>query len=82
LTKKTSEDRVKPIVDYLLSPEVGQLLATNGKFPSTHPDVENGLKEGQTFLWLGWDFINTHEDLGALIRYCMDLFYDESGVKR
>lgn len=82
LTKKTSEDRVKPIVDYLLSPEVGQLLATNGKFPSAHPDVENGLKEDQSFLWLGWDFINTHGDLGALIRYCMDLFYDESGVKR
>lgn len=82
LTKKASEEKVKPIVDYLLSPEVGQLMATNGRFPSTHSDVNNGLKEGQSFLWLGWDFINSHDDLGALIRHCMDIFYEESGVKR
>lgn len=82
LTKKDSEKRVKPIVDYLLSPEVGQLLADNGKFPSTHPDVDNGLDQSQGFMWLGWDFINSHDDLGALIRHCMDIFYDESGVKK
>jgi ABC-type Fe3+ transport system substrate-binding protein len=82
LTKKSSAEKVKPIVDYLLSPEVGQLLAANGKFPSTHPDVDNGLDEKQSFFWLGWDFINAHDDLGELINRCIEIFNEESGVKK
>ena len=33
LTKKSSKEKVKPLVDFFLSEEVGQLLSTNGKFP-------------------------------------------------
>ncbi len=82
LTKESSREEVKPIVDYLLSKEVGQLLATNGKFPSTNTEVDNGLREDQKFMWLGWDFINSHDDLGALINHCMEIFYEESGVEK
>ena len=82
LTKKSSAEKVKPIVDYLLSPEVGKLLAANGKFPSTHPDVDNGLDENQSFFWIGWDFINAHDDLGELISRCIEIFNEESGVKK
>ncbi|MGM0397157.1 MAG: ABC transporter substrate-binding protein, partial [Bacillota bacterium] len=49
LSKKSSRDKVKPLVDYFMSREVGQMLATSGKFPSTHPDVENGLTKDQGF---------------------------------
>lgn len=81
LTKKSSKEKVKPLVDFFLSKEVGQLLSTNGKFPSVNPEVENNLDENQGFLWLGWDFINNHKDIGELIRRCLDIFYEESGGK-
>jgi len=81
LTKKSSKEKVKPLVDFFLSKEVGQLLSTNGKFPSVNPQVENNLDENQTFFWIGWEFINSHKDIGALIRHCMDVFYEESGGK-
>lgn len=82
LSKKESKEKVKPLVDYFMSQEVGQMLATSGKFPSTHPLVDNGLTEEQKFLWLGWDYINSHPDLGALIKECMNIFYQEVGVKQ
>ena len=64
-----------------MSKEVGQMLATNGKFPSTHPEVDNNLNEDQKFMWIGWDYINNHPNLGALIKKLMDIFYEESGGK-
>ncbi|MDY0235826.1 MAG: ABC transporter substrate-binding protein [Gudongella sp.] len=81
LAKKSSRERIQPLVDFFMSKEVGQMLATNGKFPSTHPEVVNNLNEDQKFMWLGWDYINNHSDLGALIKKLMDIFYEESGGK-
>lgn len=75
LTKKATKEQTKPIVDYIFSKEVGQLLSTNGKFPSTNPDIDNDLLPGEKFMWLGWDYINTH-DIGALIKKCEKIFYD------
>lgn len=74
LSKKKNEERIKPFVDYFLSKEVGELLSTSGKFPSTHPEVDNGLSEDKKFKWLGWDYINNHDDIGDLIRLCLDIF--------
>lgn len=82
LTKKSSKEKVKPLVDFFLSEEVGQLLSTNGKFPSVNPNVENNLDEDQGFFWVGWEFINSHNDIGELIRHCLDMFYEESGGKQ
>ena len=79
LAKKASRERIKPLVDFFMSKEVGQMLATSGKFPSTHPEVDNNLDEIQKFMWIGWDYINSHPDLGALIKDLMDIFYEESG---
>ncbi len=82
LTKKSSKEKVKPLVDFFLSEEVGQLLSTNGKFPSVNPNVENNLDEDQGFFWVGWEFINSHNDIGELIKHCLDMFYEESGGKQ
>lgn len=73
LAKKERKERTKPFVDFFMSKEVGELLSQNGKFPSTHPEVDNGL-ENKKFKWLGWDFINHHDDIGSLIKECMALF--------
>ena len=73
LSKKEKEEKVKPIVDYFSSKEVGEILSNNGKFPSTNDQVDNELDESQKFMWLGWDYINNH-DIGSLIQECEKIF--------
>ncbi|WP_283610728.1 ABC transporter substrate-binding protein [Faecalispora anaeroviscerum] len=81
LTKAASKDKVKPFVDFLFSKEVGELMSLNGKFPSTNPLVNNGLRPDQHFLWLGWDYIHEN-DIGALIRETERDFYAAAGKEQ
>ncbi len=73
LSKKDSKERIKPFLDFFFSKEIGEILSFNGKMPSTHPAVDNGLSEEQKFMWVGWDFINSN-DIGGLIKKCEQLF--------
>lgn len=75
LTKAKTKEKTKAFVDFMFSKEVGELMSANGKFPSTHPDVDNQLTKDQTFMWLGWDYINTH-DIGSLLIETEKMFYD------
>ena len=75
LAKRSTKEMTKPFVDFFFSREVGEILSTNGKFPSTNPEIDNQLTEDQKFMWLGWDFINSH-DIGSLIRKCEKLFHE------
>jgi ABC-type Fe3+ transport system substrate-binding protein len=75
LAKKSSKDKTKRFVDFFFSKEVGELLSSNGHFPSTNPEVDNGLSDNQKFMWLGWDYINNN-DIGSLIRKCEKIFHD------
>lgn len=79
LTKKESKEKTKPIVDFFLSQEVGELLADKGGFPSVHPQVDNKFTKDRKFLWLGWDFINSHDDIGELILKCLKIFHTAKG---
>lgn len=74
LARKKNKDKVKPFVDFLYSKEVGEVLSSNGKFPSTNPLVDNHLTDNQNFMWLGWDFIHKH-DIGELIKTIERKFY-------
>ncbi len=80
MTKAGSQETSQPLVDYLFSREMGGVLSASGKFPSTHPEVDNGLSKEQTFLWPGWDFIYNH-DIGALLKETEDIFFDGAGGK-
>lgn len=80
LAKGKSKDKVKPFVDFLFSKEVGDVFASNGKFPSTNPSVDNHLKPEQNFMWLGWDYIHEH-DIATLIKTTEQLFYDAYNEK-
>ncbi|MDR7855134.1 ABC transporter substrate-binding protein [Tissierella sp.] len=73
LTKNSKREQIKPFVDFFASKEVGEILSHNGRFPSTNPEVENNLTEEQKFMWLGWDFIKSH-DIGELIKECERIF--------
>ena len=53
-------------------------MSLNGKFPSTNPLVDNGLRPDQHFLWLGWDYIHEN-DIGALIRETERDFFAAAG---
>lgn len=73
LTKKEKKTELEPIVKFLLSKEVGEILSHNGRFPSVNPDVDNRLSEEKKYQWIGWDFIEEH-DLTLLIKKCEDVF--------
>lgn len=58
LVQTAKRERVQPIIDFVLSKELGQKSA-NAYCPVLHPQVDNGLPEGARFKWLGWQFIRS-----------------------
>ena len=32
-------------------------------------------------MWLGWDFINDHDDIGSLIKRCLEIFRNAKEVE-
>ncbi len=77
LSKRNKRDQVQPIVDFFASKGVGEILSHNGRFPSTHPDVDNLIPKENKYMWLGWDYIKNN-DIGQLIEACMTAFEGES----
>ena len=73
LAKASGGEDVQRVVDFFCSKEVGEVLAIKGLFPSTHPEVDNGLESGAPFSWLGWDWIE-NTDVAAEIKECEQLF--------
>lgn len=73
LSKRSKKDQLQPIVDFFASKQVGEILSHNGRFPSVHPEVDNRIGKENTYQWLGWEFIQTH-DIGQLIEECMQAF--------
>lgn len=73
LSKNSKKDKIKPFVDFFASKEIGEILSHDGRFPSTNPEVDNRLSEDQKFMWLGWDYINSH-DIGQMIKDIEKLF--------
>ena len=65
LVKKHLRPENEPILEWLLSEEVGRVFADN-HFISTNPAVDNRLPEDlSSFAWLGWDWIYDN-DVAAL----------------
>ena len=77
LSKADSQEKIQPFVDFFFSQEIGEIMSAGGKFPSTNPLVDNNLTPEQNFLWLGWDYINSH-DIGELLRTTEDMFFAAS----
>jgi len=78
IAKKKSKEKTKPIVDFIFSKEIGELLSNNGKFPTTIPGIDNKLSPDMKFMWLGWDYIISN-NIGELIEKSMNIFH---GVKQ
>lgn len=73
LSKSSNSEKVKPFVEFFSSKAVGEILAHNGRFPSTHPEVDNMISKEHKYMWLGWDYINSN-NIGELIHKCENIF--------
>ncbi len=73
LSKADRIDTLQDVIDFFASEKVGTILSHNGLFPSTHPDVDNRLKDNSPFMWLGWDYIYSI-DVGQAIKDCEQIF--------
>jgi len=60
LVKKDKIKEVSPVIDYTLGVELGRQSAQSC-FPVINPQVDNGLPQGASFKWLGWDYIKTYD---------------------
>lgn len=79
MSKTTHRQKVQPVIDYFMSRQVGEIFSSNGKFPSTNPQVDNHLSPDQTFWFVGWDFIH-NTDIGALLKELEAHFNREIGL--
>lgn len=77
LSKGSKKDKLKPFVDFFASKEVGEILAHNGRFPSTNPHVDNMVDKDKKFMWLGWDYIKAN-NIGKLIKECERIFNESN----
>lgn len=73
VAKNSAQKKVQHVVDFLFSKELGELFCMEGKFPSTHPEVDNKLSPQQKFLWPGWQFIHRH-DISKLLTPLRSIF--------
>ncbi|KAF0130559.1 MAG: hypothetical protein FD155_1369 [Bacteroidetes bacterium] len=58
--KSMQKDYQNAVCEFIGSKSVAEILAHQGLFPSLHPEVDNRLPEGTKFMWLGWDYISSH----------------------
>lgn len=75
LVAKSGNEKVRKIVDFFLAESTARLLSGSGKFPATHALADNGLDSSQRFLWIGWDYIYSH-DIGKELRAADNLFHN------
>jgi len=78
LSKTEKGDKLKSLVEFFASVEVGEILSHRGLFPSTNPDVDNRIPEDNKFMWIGWDYIYSN-DIAGLLKKCEDLFHNSTG---
>ncbi|MBK8806786.1 MAG: ABC transporter substrate-binding protein [Bacteroidales bacterium] len=78
LVKKSATEKHKPLLDYIVSKEVGELFVKR-LFPSINPNVDNSPLPF-TGKWIGWDFIRDN-DLAVLKAEIQAVFKAERAKK-
>ncbi len=73
LSKRNAKKNIQPIIDFLASKEVGEILSHHGLFPSINPSVDNRLEKENKFMWVGWGYIYSH-DIPKMIAHCEKIF--------
>lgn len=73
VVKKEKSEDLRPVIDFLRSQTVGEIFSAGGKFPSTHPAVDNQLSDDQHLLWVGWEYLHS-VDVAAELHKAQQLF--------
>ncbi|MBU1369278.1 MAG: ABC transporter substrate-binding protein [Bacteroidetes bacterium] len=59
--------------DFLGSEKLAEILSHQGLFPSLNPMIDNKIPTENTYMWLGWEFIDSH-NLNQEFEQCEKLF--------
>ena len=76
LVKRNAIERAAPLVEFLRSTGLHEVLAHKGLFPSLHPEVTNELPEHAPSQWLGWEAI-AERDLAEQIAEVREIYQPE-----
>lgn len=79
LAKTNPGSHLRDVSAMLASKDTGEILAHLGLFPSVNPEVDNRLPSGTKFMWLGWEYINSH-NLNSEFRICNERFNAASNL--
>ncbi|MFV0465633.1 MAG: ABC transporter substrate-binding protein [Lachnospiraceae bacterium] len=73
LTKASAADKIKPLIEFFTSKGVAEILSHQGLFPSVNPEIDNRIPKENPFMWVGWDYINSH-NIGQKLKELEDIF--------
>ena len=76
LSKKSKQQQIQKIVDFLSGKKVGEVLSHQGLFPSINPEVDNNM-DGKRFMWCGWDYIHDN-NVGEILERCKEIFFESA----
>jgi len=80
LAKRSKKRLLRPLAHFFASRSTGEIFSRQGLFPSLHPEVTNRLPDPAPMMWLGWDYINTH-DLSLEIERFETSFFAAQSLK-
>lgn len=76
LVAKKNKKYVKEILDFFTNQSTGEILSSNGKFPTSIFGVNNNLQKENKFMFCGFDFLYNN-DIGTLFKNLEDIFNRE-----
>lgn len=78
VARREAAERIRPALSWFYSLEAAEVLSHRGRFPSAHPEVDNGLGQDQPLWWIGWETIDAMDVSGTLER-CLAWFQQAQG---
>lgn len=74
ICKRENNESTKKLIEFLLSKEMAEIMSQDGKFPSTHKELDNHIDEDKKFLWVDWKLL-LDNDVAGLLEELTDIFY-------
>jgi ABC-type Fe3+ transport system substrate-binding protein len=72
--------QMEKLAHFFGSKKLAEILSHQGLFPSLNPDIDNRISKENTYMWLGWDYIDSH-NLNQEFERCDKLFTDAHNLK-
>ena len=72
--------QMEKLADFFGSSKLAEILSHQGLFPSLNPVIDNKIPKENGYMWLGWDYIDSH-NLNQEFEACDKLFNDAHNLK-